>query len=96
MPQSRRLAVGLDVHPASIAGASVGQDHGAEVVSLGTIGTRPYDLATLIRPLHSKATPLIGVSEAGPCGYGLSRDLTKRGHAWWVVAPYAPGYDVRH
>ncbi len=27
------------------------------------------------------------MSEAGPCGYGIHRDLTGRGHACWVVAP---------
>ena len=40
MPQSSTLYVGLDVHKESIAVAYVAQAHGAEVVSLGTIGTR--------------------------------------------------------
>jgi transposase len=87
MTQSSMLYVGLDVHKASIAVAYVAPDHGAEVVSLGTIGTRQYDLDTLIRQLPSKATPLVCVSEAGPCGYGLYRDLTTTGHACGVVAP---------
>jgi transposase len=87
MTQSRMLSVGLDVHQESIAVAYVAQDHGAEVVSLGTIGTRQCDLDTLIRQRHSKATHLICVYEAGPCGDGLSRDLTKTGHDCWVVAP---------
>ena len=87
MTQSSMLYVGLDVHKESIAVAYVGQDHGAEVVSLGTIGTRQCDLDKLIRQLHSKATHLVFVYEAGPCGYWLYRYLTKRGHDCWVVAP---------
>ena len=55
MTQSSMLYVGLDVHKESIAVAYVAQDHGAEVVSLGTIGTRQCDLDKLIRQLHSKA-----------------------------------------
>jgi transposase len=87
MTQSSMLYVGLDVHKASIAVAYVAQDHGAEAVSLGTIGTRQCDLDKLIRQLHSKATHLVFVYEAGPCGYWLYRYLTKMGHDGWVVAP---------
>jgi transposase len=65
----------------------VAQDHGAEVVSLGTIGTRQCDLDTLIRQQHAKATHLVFVDEAGPCGSWLYRDLTKTGHDCWGVAP---------
>jgi transposase len=78
---------GLDVHQASIAVAYVAQDHGAEVISLGTIGTRQCDLDKVIRQLHSKATHLVFVYEAGPCGYWLERYLTTRGHDCWGVAP---------
>ena len=38
MSQSRTLYVGMDVHKESIAVASVAQAHGAEVISLGTLG----------------------------------------------------------
>ena len=55
MPQSSTLYVGMDVHKESIAVAYVAQDHGAEVVSLGTIGTRQCDIDTLIRKLQSKS-----------------------------------------
>jgi transposase len=87
MPQARLLYVGLDVHTESIAVAYVPQDHGAEVVALGTIGTRQGALDQLIRPLHSKATALVCVYAAGPCGYGRYRDLTQPGQDGWVVAP---------
>jgi len=63
-------------------------DRGAEVVSLGPIGTRQNDIDTLIRKLHSKgAATLVFVYEAGPCGYGLYRYLTRKGFACHVVAP---------
>ena len=87
MPQSSTLYVGMDVHKDSIAVASVAQDHHAEVVSLGNIGTRQCDIDQLIRRLQSKSPHLVFVYEAGPCGYWLSRDLTQKGHACWVVAP---------
>jgi transposase len=87
MPHSSTLYVGLDVHKDSIAVAYVASDHDAEIIYLGTIGTRPCDIDHLVRKLPSKATHLVFVYEAGPCGYWLYRDLTKKGHACWVVAP---------
>jgi transposase len=76
------------VHKDSIAVASAPEDRGAEVVSLGAIGTRQCDIHKLIRKLQSKgATTLVFVYEAGPCGYGLYRYLTGKGLACHVVAP---------
>src|SRR5262250_1210213 len=63
MPQSSTLYVGLDVHKESIAVAYVAQDHGAEVISLGTIGTRQCDIDQMIRKMLSKAKHLIFVYE---------------------------------
>ena len=68
MSQCSTLYGGLDVHQAAIAVASVAQEHGAEVISLGTIGTRQADIAPLTRKLPSKATPRVCVYEAGPGG----------------------------
>src|SRR5215470_6469734 len=87
MQQSSTLYVGLDVHKDAIAVAYVAQDHGAEVVFLGNIGTRPCDIDKLIRRLQSKSSHLVFVYEAGPCGYWLYRYLTKKGHVCWVIAP---------
>jgi transposase len=87
MHQSSTLYVGLDVHKESIAVAYVAKDHHAEVVYLGTIGTRHCDLDKLIRNMHSKAKQLVFVYEAGPCGYWLYRYLRKKGYDCWVVAP---------
>jgi transposase len=77
----------MDVHKESIAVAYVAQEHGAEVTYLGTIGTRPCDIDPLIRKMQSKATHLVFVYEAGPCGYWLYRYLRKKDYDCWVVAP---------
>jgi transposase len=87
MPQSSTFDIGLDVHKASMAVAYVAKDHDAEVVYLGTIGTRHGDLDQRIRNRPSKATPRVFVYEAGPWGYGLYRYLTKQGDVCRVVAP---------
>jgi transposase len=87
MSHSSTLVMGMDVHKDSIAVAYVAQDHGAEVMYLGAIGTRQGDIDQLIRKMPSKATHLIFVDEAGPCGYWLYRYLTKKGYDCWVVAP---------
>jgi transposase len=77
----------MDVHKDTMAVAYGAQEHGADVPYLGTIGTRPGDLATLIRKMQSKAQHLIFIYEAGPCGYWLSRYLQKKGYDCWGVAP---------
>ena len=77
MPQSSTLYIGMDVHKDSMAVADIAKDHDAQVISLGTIGTRHGDLDPLIRNMHSMAQQFVFVYEAGPCGYGLYRDLTK-------------------
>jgi transposase len=77
----------MDVHKESIAVAYVAKNHDAEVLYLGSIGTRHGDINHLIRTLQSKAKHLVFVSEAGPCGDWLYRYLTKKGYACWVVAP---------
>jgi transposase len=87
MSQFSTLDVGLEVHKASIAVAFVAQEHGAEVISLGTIGTRQADIDQLTRKLQSKATHRVFVYDAGPCGDWLYRDLSKKGYDCGVVAP---------
>jgi transposase len=67
--------------------ASIAQDHGAEVTSLGTIGTRQADIDPIVRTLQSKAKHLMFVYEAGPCGSWLYRHLSQNGYHCWVVAP---------
>jgi transposase len=84
---SKTLYVGLDVHKDTIAVAYAPEDRGAEVVSLGMIGTRQSDIDKLIRKLQSKGAALIFVYEAGPCGYWLYRYLASKGFSCSVIAP---------
>jgi len=62
---SKSLYVGLDVHKDSIAVAYALEDRGAEVVSLGPIGTRQCDIHKLIRRLESKGAALVFVYRGG-------------------------------
>ena len=87
MAQSRTLDVGMDVPKESSTVADGAQAHGAEVISLGTIGTRQCEIDTLIRQRRSKSKPLVFVYAAGPCGDGLYRYLMKQGYVCWGVAP---------
>jgi transposase len=87
MAQSRTLCIGMDVHKDTIAVTYVAPDHGAEVPSIGTIGTRQGDSEQLLRKMPAKATHLIFVYEAGPCGSWLSRYLWKQDDDGWGVAP---------
>jgi len=87
MSQSSTLYIGLDVHQESMAVAYIPEEHGAEVTSLGTIGTRPCDMDHLIRKMPSKAQHLVFVYEAGPCGYWRYRYLTQKGQVCGVIAP---------
>lgn len=87
MSQSRTRCIGLDVHKDAIAVAYVAQDHGAEVIYLGTIGTRHGAIDKLIRTMQAKAKHLVFVYEAGPCGDWLYRSLSTKGYDCWVGAP---------
>jgi hypothetical protein len=51
------------------------------------MGTRHGDLDQRIRHRPAKATQLILVDEAGPCGAWLSRSLGNQGDAGWVDVP---------
>lgn len=84
---SKTLFVGLDVHKDTVAVAYALEDRDAEVVSLGMIGTRQYDIDNLVRKLEAKGAALVFAYEAGPCGYWLYRYLTRRGLSGTVVAP---------
>ena len=87
MSEPTPLFVGLDVHKDSIAVAHAQGQSAEPPVFVGAIGTRQADLDKLIRRLQAKTPRLVFAYEAGPCGYGLYRDLTGQGFACQVVAP---------
>ena len=87
MSEPTPLFVGLDVHKDSIAVAHAQGQSAEPPVFVGAIGTRQADLDKLIRRLQAKTPRLVFAYEAGPCGYGLHRDLTGQGFACQVVAP---------
>jgi transposase len=87
MSEPTTLFVGLDVHKDSISVAHVSGELGGEVVFVGRIGTRTADIDKLVRRLQSRAVRLVFAYEAGPCGYGLYRQLTAKGITCLVVAP---------
>ena len=81
-----RSFVGLDVHKVNIA-VSVAEDgRNGEVRFLGTIPNTPDEITKLTKRL-TKHGPLDFCYEAGPCGYGIHRQLTQLGHPCMVVAP---------
>ena len=80
-----RKYVGLDVHKATIAVAVADEGRG-EVRGYKTITNSPEAVAKLVKEL-GPASRLVCCYEAGPCGYGLQRQLSGLGAACTVVAP---------
>src|SRR5690606_16205356 len=79
--------VGLDVRKATIAVAVAEEGRHGEVRFLGEV---PNDVAALDRlatKLGGGGRSLRFCYEAGPCGYGVHRHLSSRGHDCIVVAP---------
>ena len=86
MSNFSNIYVGLDVHKATIAVAvaRAGRD---EVVYHGDIENTPKAVRKLVQRLSATGEVLNVCYEAGPCGYGLHRELTALGHECEVVAP---------
>jgi len=82
--------VGLDVHKDSIVVslAEAGLRGGLrEVREYGKIINTPGALKALATKLAAKGNELRFCYEAGPCGYGIQRQLSGMGHECAVVAP---------
>ena len=79
--------VGMDVHKATIAVAVAEGVRGGEVRQLGIFPNRAEVIAKLAGRLARDGRELSFCYEAGPCGYGLQRQLEGLGHACMVVAP---------
>jgi len=76
--------VGLDVHAGTIAVAVA--EAGGEVRSLGIIPNREESVSKLVKKLNASGS-WEACYEAGPTGYALYWQLTKKGIVCTVVAP---------
>jgi transposase len=85
--EDRSLCIGLDTHEAKIAVAVAEPGRLGEVRFQGEIANRPDAVRRLIERLGTKHGRLKVCYEAGPCGYGLYRQITGLGHDCTVVAP---------
>jgi transposase len=79
--------IGLDVHKATISVAIARGERGGEVRHWGTVPHRPDHVRKLVEKLAAGGVQLHFCYEAGPCGYGLHRQLVEMGHECIVVAP---------
>lgn len=79
--------IGLDVHKATISVAVARGERGGEVCHLGTVPHRPDHVRKLVDKLAAGGARLHFCYEAGPCGYGLHRQIVEMGHDCIVVAP---------
>ena len=79
--------VGLDVHKETIVVAAAGGGLRGEVREYGRIANTSAALDRLLRKLGGDGVTLRFCYEAGPCGYGIQRRLSARGHECVVVAP---------
>jgi transposase len=85
--EDKAVCVGLDTHKAKIAVAMAEPGCAGEVRFAGEIANQPDAVRRLIERLGTKHGRLRICYEAGPCGYGLHRQITSLGHDCTVVAP---------
>jgi transposase len=85
--EDRTVCVGLDTHKTKIAVAVAEPGRSGEVRFLGEIANQPDAVRRLIERLGAQHGQLSICYEAGPCGYGLHRQIIARGHDCTVVAP---------
>ena len=83
MDKSIKVFVGLDVHKDTIvvAVAEAGRAPGR------VVGTIAHDIPKLLKMLGRLGESAHIVYEAGPTGYGLQRELARRGYHCEVIAP---------
>jgi len=79
--------IGMDVHKKTIAVAIADDGRNSQVRSYGTFANDLNALDKFCRKMVSTASQLHFVYEAGPCGYGIYRHLTRKGFDCKVIAP---------
>ena len=91
--------IGLDVHKERISIAVAEGGRAGAVEFLGEIDNAPGAIRKMCDRLGRPGKPLAFCYEAGPCGYGVHRQLTGLGHGCEVVAPslipIKPGHRVK-
>lgn len=78
--------VGLDVHKDTIA-VSIADPGRGKARYFGTIANTQAAITKLIKALNEDGEVLSFCYEAGPCGYGLYRQIIAAGHDCEVIAP---------
>lgn len=79
--------VGLDVHKSGISVSVADGERNGELRFIGAIPNAPEAISSLAARLSQGGARLEFCYEAGPCGYGVYRQLTELNHACMVVAP---------
>jgi transposase len=79
--------IGMDVHKNSITIAIADQGQRGPARTYGAINNDLGAIDKFCRKMVSTASKLHFVYEAGPCGYGIYRYLTKKGFDCMVAAP---------
>jgi transposase len=85
--EERITYVGLDVHKDGIVVVVAEGGLRGEVREYGRIANTPAALRRLVGKLGQEGVELRFCYEAGPCGYGIQRQLSAAGHGCVVVAP---------
>ena len=78
--------VGLDVHKVSIS-VAIAYDDREKAEFFTKIPNDPFSVKKLVKRLEKDSQQLMFCYEAGPCGYGLYRQITNMGHTCVVAAP---------
>jgi transposase len=79
--------IGLDTHKETIAVAIADDGRDGEVRYFGQIANEPAAVLKLVKKLTGKYATLHFCYEAGPCGYGLQRQIASLGQDCVVIAP---------
>ena len=94
-----KLFVGLDVHKRNISVGVAEEGRTGEVRFLGDIENSPIAINGLLKKLAKQDRQIEFCYEAGPCGYGIYRQIIAAGHDCCVIAPtkiaIAPGERVK-
>src|SRR3954467_8331041 len=80
--------IGMDVHKDTIVVAVTAAGDGGKATPYGTFPNPVAALEKLVKRLRQAGSGLLNFCfEAGPCGYGVHRTLTRLGEECMVVAP---------